>query len=61
MQFRSGGLNGKNLGDLHIGKPALKFFSNLSKKLNVHLMVQEAVHLQNVSGFYLAVLAYPVL
>ena len=56
----AGRLNGQHLGDGLVRKPPLKFLRQRVQQGNVHLVVQKAVHLQNVAGFHNAVLQNPL-
>ena len=48
----AGGLDGQHLGDGLACKTALKFLADLFHQLCVHLMIQKAIHLQHITGFY---------
>jgi len=52
----AGGLNGHDLGDGLVRKAALELPADLLHQCDIHLVIQEAVHLQNVAGLYNAVL-----
>ena len=40
----TGSLDGKDLGDWTVVKTFLEFFADLVDQVNIHLMIQEAVH-----------------
>lgn len=45
----AGSLDGENFVDRLALKTALKFLAHLVEQINIHLMVEKAVYLQNVS------------
>jgi len=46
----AGGLNGQDFGHRLMAEPAFKLPSDLLHQGNVHLMIQETVHLQYIAG-----------
>ena len=46
----AGGFDGQHLGDGAVAEAALEFTADLLHQGDVHLMVQEAVHLQHIAG-----------
>ena len=51
----AGSLDGQNLCDRRICKSPFKFRPHLIEQSDIHLMIQKAVYLQDISLFYNAV------
>ena len=51
----AGGFDGEDLGDAFVLVQAMEFFTEKRKKRYIDLMIQEAVHFQDVSGTDLTV------
>ena len=51
----AGGLDRQDLVDGSVSEEPFELFPHLIEKLHIHLMVQEGVHLQHPSRFYIAV------
>ena len=55
----AGSLDGQHLGDVLIRETAVKFPSDLLQQRHIHLVIEEAVHLQHIAGLDDAVLHDP--
>ena len=53
-----GRFDGKDLINLLSFESFLEFLSNLIKQRDIHLMVQETVHLEHISILYNSILQY---
>ena len=51
----AGGLDGQDFSDRGVGKSVFELFANLVDEWYIHLVVQEAVHLQYITRLYRAV------
>ena len=47
----TGGFDGQNFVHLDIGKPPLEFLADLVEQVNIHLVIEEIIHLQHISLF----------
>ena len=56
----TGRLDGEDPGYIHSCEPACEFLANLVEQRDIHLVVQERPHLENIARKDLSVLPYPV-